>query len=120
MTPARVLTLGFLAATAWLVLPDDREAAAPTEAAAPAAATEPSSKVTIVDVATATITPELLSLNLRLGPGERIEELDDVPATTFGAGVQLGLRALTSGPRQYADLTIMGPAGRRRILVLFH
>jgi hypothetical protein len=73
---------------------------------------------TIVDAAPG-ITPTQLALTIRLAPGEHITAIDDVAVNgELVAGMLLATRDLRS--RQFIDVSVDGPAGERRVLVLLH
>ena len=73
---------------------------------------------TIVDVAPLVAPGELAKL-VRLSPGEHVIAIDDARvAGDLEAGALLAKVDLA--PKHYVDLTVAGPLGERRVLVLLH
>lgn len=140
----RLLAIVFTGATLWFLwhperpAPDriivvNRDALAVT-APAPAAV---GPAVNVVDVAALAVSPALVSQLIRIGDGERITAVDDRDVEgTLEAGTLIAERVsrITSRARarladasvlygsggEYIDLNVRGPAGNRRVLVLFH
>jgi hypothetical protein len=140
----RLIAIVFAGATVWFVwhperpVPDriivvnpEASSAAPRP---PAAAVQ---AVNVVDVAALAASPALVSQLVRIGDGERITAVDDRAVEgTLEAGALIAERfsRITSRARarladasvlhgsggEYIDLNVRGPAGTRRVLVLFH
>jgi hypothetical protein len=113
----RSVVVGLLAACCLLLAQRQRiEIRVPATHVPPPAWESP--RPTIVDVAPL-IAPGELGKLVRLAPGERVVAVDDTPTTdTLEAGALLAKADV--GPRRYVDLTVTGPLGERRVLVLMH
>lgn len=83
----------------------------------------PAPGVSVVDMAAAAATPELVAEVIRLGADERVTAVDDrAVGSDLAAGAQIAARfqhgAISAGG--FLDVAIAGVAGARRVLVLFH
>jgi S1-C subfamily serine protease len=90
-------------------------ATVPTSAPAPEATTTP---VSIVDVAGGVPANELAAL-AHLRPGEAVTAVgEQAIGTDLAAGAVIA--SLPARPGSYIDLTLAGPNGERRVLLLLH
>ena len=82
------------------------------------AAPRSTSAVTVVDVAHGVDAGSLATI-VRLGADERVVAVDDKPVDNdLAAGAAIAEHPLDGG--RYLDLTVGGPRGNRRVLVLMH
>lgn len=83
----------------------------------------PAPAVSVVDMAAAAATPELVAEVIRLGVDERVTAVGDrAVGSDLAAGAQIAARfqhgVISAG--DFLDVAIAGGAGARRVLVLFH
>jgi hypothetical protein len=77
--------------------------------------------VNVVDVAALAVSPAMVSQLVRIGDEERITTVDDrAVESNLEAATLLSERVSRITSREYIDLSVRGPAGHRRVLVLFH
>jgi hypothetical protein len=114
----RSVVVGLLAACCLLVARRQRIEVRMAVPAQPHVSTWGAAPPQIIDVAPLIAPGELAKL-LRLAPAERVVAVDDTPTgDNFEAGALLA--RLDVGSQRYVDLTVTGPLGERRVLVLMH
>lgn len=78
----------------------------------------PRDSSTIIDVASG-VAPGQLSALIKLGPGEHVASVDDVPvAGDLDAGAAIAARDHRAG--SFIDVEVAGARSSRRVLVLLH
>lgn len=78
----------------------------------------PTANATVIDVARG-VEIGMLSSLVQIGRDERVVAIDDQPVENdLAAGALLARKTL--GANTYLDLTVDGPHGKRRVLVLMH